>query len=80
MVGLYQPFSCRTIAETFMNGDPTGAGIDALGVKTYHIFELKDFIPADIWDKHMGMKEVELELNGINMDAILGTLKECRGE
>jgi hypothetical protein len=80
VVGLNQPFSCRVIAETFMNGDPTGAGIEALGVRTYHILELKDFIPEETWQEQMGMKELELELNGVDMESALRTLRECRGE
>jgi len=39
------------MAQTFKNGDPSFAGPlagIALGLESYHIFELKKYIPEDI--------------------------------
>ena len=62
VVGLYQPFNVSVLANTFMKGDPAGVGARKdLGVKTYHIIELKAFVPEDVWQENMGMKELEIE-------------------
>ncbi len=52
------------MAQTFKEGDPSYAGPlagVALGLKSYHILELKDEIPEELWDDNMGMVELELE-------------------
>ena len=52
------------MAQTFKEGDPSYAGSlagVALGLKSYHILELKDEIPEELWDNNMGMAELELE-------------------
>ena len=52
------------MAQTFNEGDPSYAGPlagVALGLKSYHILELKDEIPEELWDDNMGMAELELE-------------------
>ena len=52
------------MAQTFKEGDPSYAGPlagVALGLKSYHILELKDEIPEEFWDNNMGMAELELE-------------------
>ena len=52
------------MATTFHDGDPSFAGAlagVALGLKSYHIFELKEQIPADIWSEEMAMEELEVE-------------------
>ena len=52
------------MAQTFKEGDPSYAGPlagVALGLKSYHILELKDEIPEELWDDNMGMTELELE-------------------
>jgi hypothetical protein len=62
--GLNQPFSLRIMATTFRDGDPSYAGPlggVALGLPSYHIFELKDEIPADVWEQEMAFKELEVE-------------------
>ena len=33
----------------------------ALGLPSYHIFELKDEIPQDVWQREMAFKELEVE-------------------
>lgn len=79
--GMNQPFSLRIMAQTFHDGDPSYAGPLAgisLGLKSYHILELKEFIPADIWDEQMTMYELEIEDDARN--TILQIMKEARHE
>ena len=62
--GLNEPGNLRIMATTFKEGDPGYAGVlggVALGLKSYHIFELKDEIPAAVWEKEMAFKELEVE-------------------
>lgn len=55
-------------AETVTTGDPTFAG-PLTGVQlelpVYHIFELKDIVPEDIWDEQVSMMEMVLEVDEI---------------
>ena len=55
-------------AETVTSGDPTFAGPLAgvpLGLKAFHIFELKDEIDADIYDEQVSMMEMVLDMDTI---------------
>ncbi len=64
VVGMNQPSILRIMARTFHDGDPSYAGPlagIALGLNTYHIFELKNMIPAEVWESEMGMYELEIE-------------------
>lgn len=61
--GINQPATIRIMAQTFMNGDPSFAGPlagIALKLPSYHILELKEYIPADVWEQEMGLCELEL--------------------
>lgn len=63
-------------AETVTVGDPTFAGPLAgvsLGLPVYHIFELKELIPIDVWDEQVSM--MEMVLDG---DAIIQEVKTYR--
>jgi glycine reductase len=55
-------------AETVTTGDPTFAG-PLTGVQlelpVYHIFELKDIIPEDVWDEQISMMEMVLDVDAI---------------
>ena len=65
------------MARTFKEGDPSYAGPlagVALGLKSYHLLELKDEIPEDLWDNEMGMAELELE------DEVQAEIKEIMVE
>ena len=65
------------MARTFKEGDPSYAGPlagVALGLKSYHILELKDEIPERLWDNEMGMAELELE------DEVQAEIKEIMAE
>jgi len=64
-------------AETVSTGDPTFAGPLAgvsLGLKAYHIFELKDEVAADVYEEQIAMMEMVLEV-----DAIIEEVKTYRG-
>lgn len=63
-------------AETVSAGDPTYAGPLAgvpLGLKAYHIFELKDEVDADIYDEQISMMEMVLD-----MDALIEAVSALR--
>jgi hypothetical protein len=69
------------MATTFKDGDPSFAGAlggVALGLKSYHIFELKDEIPADVWAREMAFKELEVEDELIAQ--ICATMAGIRGD
>lgn len=63
-------------AETVSTGDPTFAGPLAgvsLGLKAYHIFELKDKVDAAVYDEQISMMEMVLDV-----DAIIDEVKTYR--
>lgn len=63
-------------AETVSTGDPTYAGPLAgvsLGLKAYHIFELKDMVDASVYDEQISMMEMVLDV-----DAIIKEVKTYR--
>ena len=69
------------MASTFKEGDPSFAGVlggVALGLKSYHIFELKDEIPDVVWQKEMAFKELEVEDERI--DEICALMAGIRGD
>lgn len=79
--GLNQPFNLRVMATTFRDGDPSFAGAlggVALGLRSYHIFELRDEIPDDVWEQEMALKELEVEDELI--ERICATMREIRGD
>ncbi len=64
VLGLNQLKNLQVMALTFRDGDPSYAGPlagMALGLPCYHILELKDEIPAQVWQEEMAMHELELE-------------------
>ncbi|MDH4317987.1 MAG: glycine/sarcosine/betaine reductase complex selenoprotein A, partial [Desulfobulbaceae bacterium] len=78
--GLNQPFNLQIMATTFKSGDPSFAGPlagIALNIPSYHILELQDQIPPDVWDSEMGMYELELEEE--TQEKIKGLMREIRG-
>jgi glycine reductase len=79
--GLNQPGKLRIMATTFKDGDPSFAGAlggVALGLKSYHIFELKDAIPAAIWEQEMAFKELEMEPQ--QAQKLCRLMREIRGD
>jgi len=64
-------------AETCSSGDPTFAGPLAgvpLGLKAYHIIELKDEITPEVYDEQISMMEMV-----IDVDAIIAEVSTYRG-
>ena len=58
-------------AETVSAGDPTFAGPLAgvpLGLKAYHIFELKDEIDSAIYEEQISMMEMVLDVDAIKAE------------
>lgn len=58
-------------AETVSVGDPTFAGPLAgvpLGLKAYHIFELKDEIDPAVYEEQLSMMEMVLDVDAINAE------------
>lgn len=79
VLGINQPPVLRIMTQTFRNGDPSFSGPLAgvpLGLKSYHILELKEQIPAEVWKTEMGMYELEIE--EAVQTAIFQTMKEAR--
>ena len=64
-------------AETVSQGDPTYAGPLAgvsLGLKAYHIFELKDEVDAAVYEEQVAMMEMVADV-----DAIISEVTTYRG-
>ncbi|ATW27204.1 glycine/sarcosine/betaine reductase complex protein A [Candidatus Formimonas warabiya] len=64
---------CGIAVETVSTGDPSYAGPLSeipLGLKAYHIFELKDEIPPEVYEEHIGFMETVFPVEDI--------IKECR--
>lgn len=62
--GINQPSTIRIMAQTFKSGDPSFAGPlagVALNIESYHILELQDYIPEEVWKQEMAMYELEIE-------------------
>ena len=79
--GLNEPKTLRIQATTFSSGDPSFSGAlagVALGLKSYHILELKDEIPGEVWAAEMQMEELALEPETDR--EIRATMREVRGE
>lgn len=63
-------------AETVSTGDPTFAGPlsgVSLGLKAYHVFELKEQIDPAVYDEQVSMMEMVL-----NVDEIVDEVKAYR--
>jgi len=55
-------------AETVTAGDPAFAGSLAgvqLGLRVYHIFELKDYVDLQVYDEQVGLMEMVLDVDAI---------------
>jgi hypothetical protein len=79
VLGVNEPANLRIMASTFKDGDPSYAGAlggVALGLSSYHILELKDEIPEEVWRAQMAMKELEIEERVA--DEIRATLEAIR--
>ena len=47
-------------------------------MKSYHIFELKQEVPEDVWSAQMAFKELEVEDELI--EELCATMREIRGD
>ena len=80
ILGASEAEAAGLYAETVSAGDPTFAGPLAgvsLGLRVYHICELeiKDEIPADLYDEQVGMMEMVLDV-----DAIAAEMQSIRAD
>jgi glycine reductase len=79
--GLNEPRNLRIMATTVRDGDPSWAGAlagIALGLASYHIFELRDAVPPEVWDEQMAMEE--LELDEARKAEILAAMEQVRAD
>ena len=80
VLGLNELSRLRIMASTFQHGDPSYAGVlggVALGIPSYHVLELKQEVPEDVWTDQMAMEE--LELGDEEAQRIHELLREIRG-
>ncbi len=80
VLGTSESESAGLSAETVSAGDPTFAGPLAgvqLGLRAYHVCEqeIKDEIPADLYEEQVGMMEMVLDV-----DAIAAEMKSIRDQ
>ncbi|MBV9011904.1 MAG: hypothetical protein JO272_07610 [Pseudonocardiales bacterium] len=78
LLGAPDAESAGIAAETVVLGDPSWAGPLAgvqLGLPVYHILEdeLRDVIPAEVWDEQVGLMADVLEV-----DALADAVREFR--
>jgi glycine reductase len=78
LLGAPDAESAGIAAETVVLGDPSWAGPLAgvqLGLPVYHILEdeLRDAVPADVWEEQVGLMTDVLEV-----DAIAEAVREFR--
>ena len=79
--GVNQPTTIQIMSKTFKDGDPSFAGSlagIALGLQSFHILELKDQIPEDVWAREMGLYELAIEDEV--QDKIMQIMQEVRQE
>ncbi len=71
IIGTSEAESAGLTAETVTAGDPTFAGPLAgvsLGLRVYHIFELKEAFDADVYEEQCGMMEMVLDVDSIKSE------------
>ena len=59
--GMNEPRNLRVMATTVREGDPSWSGAlagVALGLPSYHILELKNEIPEEVWTREMALSMV----------------------
>jgi glycine/sarcosine/betaine reductase complex component A len=78
LLGTPDAESTQTLAQTVVAGDPSYAGPLAgvpLGLPVLHVLEpeVKDQVPADVYEAQVALMEMSLD-----SEAILGGLREAR--
>lgn len=79
--GINQPATLKIMSSTFRSGDPSFAGPLAgigLGLQSYHILELQEYIPEAVWSREMGI--AELAIDDEKRQEILRIMAESRRE
>ena len=74
LLGGAEAEACGLAAETVATGDPTFAGPLSgvpLGLKSYHIFEVKDEIDEAVYEEQISMMEMVLDVDSINNEVIM---------
>ena len=77
VLGAGEAEAASLAAETVTQGDPTYAGPLAgvsLGLKAYHMFELKDEVDPAVYEEQISMMEMVLDV-----DAIIAEVTTYRG-
>lgn len=77
--GINQPSTLKIMSNTFRSGDPSFAGPlagIALGLQSYHILELQEYIPEAVWTREMGLAELEIDKE--SRQEILRIMEESR--
>jgi glycine/sarcosine/betaine reductase complex component A len=68
ILGAPDPESAEIAAETVVLGDPAYAGALAgvqLGLDVYHVLELHDVTPAEVWEEQVGVMADVLDASGL---------------
>jgi len=68
ILGAPDPESAEIAAETVVLGDPAYAGALAgvqLGLEVYHVLELQEVTPAEVWEEHVGVMADVLDASGL---------------
>jgi glycine reductase len=68
ILGAPDPESAEIAAETVVLGDPAYAGALAgvqLGLDVYHVLELEEATPPEVWDEQIGIMADVLDAPGL---------------
>lgn len=83
VLGTSEAEAAGLAAETVTAGDPAYAGPLAgvpLGLRVYHIFELKDRVDPGVYNKQCGIMEMILDVDDINREVKSVRDRYCRFE
>jgi betaine reductase len=82
ILGAPDPESAEIAAETVVLGDPAYAGVLAgvqLGLDVYHVLELQETTPEDVWEEQVGLMADVLDAAGLAA-AVAGIREQAAGE
>ena len=68
VLGAAEAETAGLAAETVSTGDPTFAGPltgVSLGLKAYHVFELKDHVDSSVYEEQVAMMEMVSDVDAI---------------
>jgi glycine/sarcosine/betaine reductase complex component A len=81
ILGAPDPESAEIAAETVVLGDPAYAGALAgaqLGLDVYHVLELQEATPPDVWEEQIGVMADVLDTAGL-VAAVTGIREQGQG-